>query len=133
MNSQRNLNSNLIQRNPGVIQNQHKNLQQSVLMAQGKQHTPNIGDTNKHNKTESNKPSYSALSNISSIQSVDSKQSNPNQTYINQLIQPPPPPPSAMSISSQPRTLLPRPIINPNRSIFDKLLDFMIGEGPNNR
>ena len=131
MNSQR----NLIQRNPRVIQNQHNNLQQSLSMAQGKQ-TPNIGETNKHNllKTETNKPSYSALSNISSIQSVDSKQSNQNQTYINQQIQPPPPPPppSAMSIS-QPRTLLPRPIINPNRSIFDKLLDFMIGEGPNNR
>ncbi len=33
---------------------------------------------------------------------------------------------------SAPRTL-PRPIIAPNRTLFDKLLDFMIGEGPNNR
>ncbi len=39
----------------------------------------------------------------------------------------------APSSVSQQRTLLPRPIIAPNRTIFDKILDFLIGEGPNNR
>lgn len=34
---------------------------------------------------------------------------------------------------NQPRGTLPRPIIAPNRTIFDKVLDFLIGEGPNNR
>jgi hypothetical protein len=33
----------------------------------------------------------------------------------------------------QAKTLLPRPIIAPNRTIFDKILDYIIGEGPNNR
>lgn len=31
------------------------------------------------------------------------------------------------------RALLPRPIMAPDRTFFDKLLDFVIGEGPNNR
>jgi hypothetical protein len=42
--------------------------------------------------------------------------------------QQPPIPPSGTA-----RTLLPRPIINPNRTFFDRILDFIIGEGPNNR
>ncbi len=43
-------------------------------------------------------------------------------------------PPSASAASQQQqRTLLPRPIMNPNRTFFDKVLDFIIGEGPNNR
>lgn len=42
-------------------------------------------------------------------------------------------PPSGLAASAQVRTLLPRPIINPNRTFFDKLLDFIVGEGPNNR
>lgn len=42
-------------------------------------------------------------------------------------------PPSGLAASAQARTLLPRPIINPNRTFFDKLLDFIVGEGPNNR
>jgi len=33
----------------------------------------------------------------------------------------------------QAKALLPRPIIAPNRTIFDKILDYIIGEGPNNR
>ena len=31
------------------------------------------------------------------------------------------------------RTLIPRPFIPPNRSTIDKILDFFIGDGPNNR
>lgn len=44
-------------------------------------------------------------------------------------------PPSALAAAqnAHARTLLPRPIINPNRTYFDKLLDFIVGEGPNNR
>jgi hypothetical protein len=42
------------------------------------------------------------------------------------------PPPSSMSANQQ-RTLLPRPIVTPNRTFFDKILDFVIGDGPNNR
>lgn len=34
---------------------------------------------------------------------------------------------------SHARTVLPRPIIAPNRTVFDKVLDFFIGDGPNNR
>lgn len=41
-------------------------------------------------------------------------------------------PQTSMGLSHQ-RTLLPRPIIGPNRTFFDKVLDFLIGEGPNNR
>ena len=43
------------------------------------------------------------------------------------------PPSGLAAASAQVRTLLPRPIINPNRTFFDKLLDFIVGEGPNNR
>lgn len=44
-------------------------------------------------------------------------------------------PPSSLGLDTQSlnRTLLPRPVIAPNRTFFDKLLDFVIGEGPNNR
>jgi hypothetical protein len=41
--------------------------------------------------------------------------------------------PGSASLNTTARTLLPRPIINPNRTYLDKILDFIIGEGPNNR
>ena len=37
------------------------------------------------------------------------------------------------SIISQARTQLPRPVMGPDRSLFDKMIDYLIGEGPNNR
>ena len=53
-----------------------------------------------------------------------------------QMISPPtnqPAPPSSLSLASSARTMLPRPIIAPNRTFFDRLLEFIVGEGPNNR
>ena len=47
--------------------------------------------------------------------------------------QPAAPPNSFVAPNSVARTLLPRPIIAPNRTFLDKLLDFVVGEGPNNR
>jgi hypothetical protein len=71
-------------------------------------------------------PNLSTISNSSA--------SNLSRTINQQSSMPPPP--SALSLAASAthtRTLLPRPIIAPNRTFFDKLLDFVIGEGPNNR
>lgn len=121
----KNLNTtNLIHRNVRNIQNQ----QQINLQSLNKS-TPNISDVNRQMLP---KEIESKICNatISSSNQTDLKQTNANQSFANQSQLPPPP--SAMGLS-QARTLLPRPIINPNRTFLDKLLDFMIGEGPNNR
>lgn len=56
-----------------------------------------------------------------------------NQTIIQKETVIVAPPSSLAAANAQARTLLPRPIVNPNRTYFDKLLDFIVGEGPNNR
>lgn len=77
-----------------------------------------------------NKGSNNSLSSVSQSSSVS--QQVPTQTLgPGQQIQQAPP--TALAASTQARTLLPRPIITPNRTFFDRLLDFIIGEGPNNR
>ena len=131
-----------------VIQNQQNLLHQSAIMSQQKS-TPNIAESNRqvnfHQKINQNaNKSMAAASSSFAGQKFqpDLKKNMPtpsNQSFMSQpgpsapsQPPPPPPPPSALGIS-QARTLLPRPIINPNRSILDKLLDFLIGEGLNNR
>lgn len=75
------------------------------------------------------------LNKVGSSGSMNSESKSMTQTLgsiENKLQQMPPQPPS-ITAASQVRTLLPRPIITPNRTLFDKILDFIIGEGPNNR
>ena len=120
--------TNLVHRNVRNIQNQQMNKQ---IQNQNKS-TPNVSQIG--TKLTENKISLSTNSVAQSAQ-IDSKQLSQNQSFNQQQMTSapqPPPPPSALGMS-QARTLLPRPIINPNRSFLDKILDFMIGEGPNNR
>lgn len=74
------------------------------------------------------------LNRIGSSGSISSESKSFTQTLgpIENKLQKIPQPPS-VTAASQVRTLLPRPIITPNRTLFDKILDFIIGEGPNNR
>jgi hypothetical protein len=143
LNSQKSMNSTLIHRNMRVIQNQQNILHQSAIMSQQQKSTPNIAESNRqvniHQKLNQNENKSMVAASSSFVGQKfqpDLKKNVPNpnnQSFMNQPGPlPPPPPPSALGIS-QARTLLPRPIINPNRSILDKLLDYMIGEGPNNR
>lgn len=129
INSQKMLNStttgtNLVHRNVRNIQNN----QASNLIQNQNKSTPNISQIAP--KLTDNKISSSTTS-VPQTGQLEAKHLNQNQSFNQQLL-PPPPPPAALGMS-QARTLLPRPIINPNRTFLDKILDFMIGEGPNNR
>ena len=114
-------NNNLVQRN---IKNQIQ--QQQQTKEPNKTFTPNLGnETMNLNRTK--------YENMSMYQNAGdtTKFAQPNQ-----MVSPPhnqPAPPSSFALASSARTLLPRPIVAPNRTFFDKLLDFIIGEGPNNR
>lgn len=85
------------------------------------------------NATISNRPGSSASMVSGMSQSNLVSQQIPTQTLGPAHQQQLAAPPLALAASIQARTILPRPISIPNRTFFDKLLDFIIGEGPNNR
>ena len=119
-NAQSNKNANLVQRN---IKNQ---------MQQQQQHNgqfPNKTFTSPSNETINlNKTSMYGNPNDSS-KFVQPQLPTPQLNQTSQTN----PPPSSFALASSARTLLPRPILAPHRTFFDKILDFVIGEGPNNR
>lgn len=104
----------------------HRNVKQQQQQQQMNMTKSNLDITNANlNKTKMNE-SISVSSSSAKLSSQS-------------IMQPPPPPPphqgppSSFAMANSARTLLPRPIVAPNRTFFDKLLDFVIGEGPNNR
>lgn len=100
----------LVHRNVKQIQ------QQNMSIYQGPKPGNNLLEPT---KSQSNLLNASTMSSSSNVQSSASNLG--------------PSAPAPTPQVSQQRTLLPRPIIAPNRTIFDKILDFFIGEGPNNR
>ena len=94
----------------------HRNVKQLQMMNQTiavGQPTRQFNAQNAQNQSSFNQPSGQL-----------DKTASPGPSSASQL--------NSTGAPSGPRTL-PRPIIAPNRTLFDKLLDFMIGEGPNNR
>lgn len=127
--AQQALNNTLVHRNVKQISHNQSHLNNTTKS------TPNINDDlNKLQRSSSQQDnsimSVSSNSAASTSMHLNSQQSNLKSQKIENM---PPPPPSALAASVQARTLLPRPIIAPNRTYFDKLLDFLVGEGPNNR
>ena len=120
-NSKLNNTTHLIHRNIRQIQ------QNQSLIGTAKS-TPNIVGTNTlevKKALQSQPQSQSLASNMlnnSNLSGTNTQQSMSTSLSVN--------PQYAMA---QPRTVLPRPIVPANRTIFDKVLDFLIGEGPNNR
>ena len=98
------------------------------------QHQPN---QSKHKNSNPNISVLNATTNFAQPQNLPPPSSAQQQhqpiSVQQQPPPPPPPPPSSLAATAPARTLLPRPIVAPNRTFFDKLLDFVIGEGPNNR
>lgn len=106
----------------------HRNVNKNNLNASMR------ADTSILNKTVASNGSITHNNNNTSMNSSVVK--SESTTASGQFVQPTGPPPSGlamMNASANARTLLPRPIINPNRTFFDKVLDFIIGEGPSNR
>lgn len=89
--------------------------------------SPNINETMNLNRTKYENTSMNG-NNADSSKFVQPQLPTPQ---FNQ--QAAAPPNSFVAPNSVARTLLPRPIIAPNRTFLDKLLDFVVGEGPNNR
>jgi len=113
--------SNMINANNTLIHRNVKQLQQQNQSYNTSKASNSAVNNLDQTKSQTNQLNSSTVSNVSNIQSSGSViTGNNNQQAPTTNI-------------SQARTLLPRPIIAPNRTIFDKLLDFLIGEGPNNR
>ncbi|CAF0948860.1 unnamed protein product [Brachionus calyciflorus] len=115
----------LVHRNVRALQQNQMNTSKSAL---------NSTINNNLNTTINRMGSSSSLASDAApkpTQPIPTQTLGPVQQQQSQMV-PPPQPPSSLGVS-QARTLLPRPIITPNRTFFDKILDFIIGEGPNNR
>lgn len=100
--------------NPNSTQLVYRNIRQIQLqnqsMAMSKKSGGNLNTTNANNTFQA--------SSISEA-NINSNMPRPDQNSTPGM--------------NQARGTLPRPIIAPNRTMFDKVLDFLIGEGPNNR
>lgn len=146
INNQRNLNNTMQQST--LVHRNVKHLQQQSQLNMTKS-SPNITNTSVLNTTTSTSsrvnnsgsqvlpnPNATIMSSASNMnQTISQSQQFQSQNRADGQTPNQAPIPSALGLaaSAQARTLLPRPIVAPNRSFFDKLLDFVIGEGPNNR
>jgi len=111
--------SNMRMNNTTLVHRNIKQIQQQNMTMPSQPRQPNNLDI-------TSRASQGNLLNLSTASNVQlSTASNVGATPAAANVAPP-------SVSQQ-RTLLPRPIIAPNRTILDKILDFLIGEGPNNR
>ncbi|RNA17986.1 lunapark-B isoform X1 [Brachionus plicatilis] len=113
-NSQKFGETNLVHRNIKNIQQNQMNMSRNPL------------NTSNLNRSTNKIGSSGSISSES--KPIPTQTLGPIQNQSQQIASPPP-----ITAASQVRTLLPRPIITPNRNFFDKILDFIIGEGPNNR
>jgi hypothetical protein len=125
--SQQNSTPLLNQTHIGHINNGNKLVKRNIkeqMLLQNKTFTSPLSSSNENlNRQQLNKTSLPVDSSVN-IHRITSPPLNQHAA-----------PPSSLGMDSQSlnRTLLPRPVIAPNRTFFDKLLDFVIGEGPNNR
>ena len=111
----------------------HRNrMNATVIGQQQQQHKHLLNQTIATAGTNSNATSNSNNSNLSTT-GTSNNNNKKNESISNGQQQPPSVLGSSHHHQQQQRTLLPRPIIQPNRTIFDRVLDFIIGEGPNNR
>jgi len=118
--------NNLVQRNiKNQIQQQQQNQHQQTISNKTFS-SPNNNETINFNKTK-----YENMSMLGNV--GDSSKFVQPQLPTPHLNQQPAAPPNSFATINSARTLLPRPIIAPNRTFLDKILDFVIGEGPNNR
>jgi hypothetical protein len=111
--------SNMRMNNTTLVHRNIKQIQQQNMTMSSQPRQPNNLDTTSR-ASQGNLLNLSTASNVQLLTA-----SNVGATPAAANVAPP-------SVSQQ-RTLLPRPIIAPNRTILDKILDFLIGEGPNNR
>ncbi len=126
-----------ISRNPNGTMLIHRNVKQSqerqiAMMNMSIRANPNESRLNQTQATKQLPLQTQAGNQRTSQQSTTFSASSTSNKPSDSSNQPTPTSGSAVLLP-QAKTLLPRPIIAPNRTLFDKILDYIIGEGPNNR
>lgn len=135
-------NNNSMFPNNGSTPITNKRMNETTMAIQNMNQTMNPNNLNATHLVHRNVKQLQMMNQTIAVGQPTRPSNAQNQSHFNQpsghLDQTASPGPSSASqlnntgAPSGPRTL-PRPIIAPNRTLFDKLLDFMIGEGPNNR
>lgn len=135
-------NNNSLFPNNGSTPIMNKRMNETMMANQNMNQTMNPNNLNATHLVHRNVKQLQMVNQTIAVGQLTRPSNAQNQSHFSQpsghLDQTASPGPSSASqldntgVPSGPRTL-PRPIIAPNRTLFDKLLDFMIGEGPNNR